>query len=112
MLGWKGRPMQRPSEERRALAPSHEIHRGRRFVVSRTVGPEPRSVVQKTAASAQRDAATVAALLHEAAVLKRVEAPGIEKIVAVQTARGMPVLVVEDAGPTTLRERTRRPFDV
>ena len=101
--------MQRPSEERRVLAPSHEIHRGRRFVVTRThVGSERGSVVEKTAASAQRDAAIVAALLHEAAVLKRVEAPGVEKLVAVRTARGMPVLVVEDAGPMTLRERTRR----
>jgi predicted ATPase/signal transduction histidine kinase/tRNA A-37 threonylcarbamoyl transferase component Bud32 len=104
--------MERPSEERRGLPQSREIHRGRRFVVTRTVGSYRHPVVEKTVEPGRPDPASVAALLHEAAVLRRLEAPGIEKIVALRTLRGAPVLVVEDAGAGTLRDRTRRPFDV
>ncbi len=104
--------MERPEQERRALAQSREIYRGRRFVLTRTVGSQRRPVLEKTAEPGHHDPAAVAALLHEAAVLKRVEAPGIEKVVALRTVRAMPVLVVEDAGVTTLRDRTRQPFDV
>jgi predicted ATPase/signal transduction histidine kinase len=104
--------MERPAEERRALPQSREIHRGRRFVVTRTVGSHRHPVVEKTVEPGHPDPASVAALLHEAALLRRLEAPGIEKFVALRTVRSMPVLVLEDAGPTTLRDRTRRPFEV
>jgi predicted ATPase/signal transduction histidine kinase len=104
--------MERPTEERRTSPQSREIHRGRRFVVTRTVGANRRSLVEKTVDPSRADPAAVAALLHEAAMLRRLEGPGIPKVVALRTLRSMPVLVVEDAGPTTLRDRTRRPFEV
>jgi predicted ATPase/signal transduction histidine kinase len=104
--------MERPTEERRASAQSREIHRGRRFVVTRTVGPNRRAVIEKTVEPGQPDPESVAALLHEAAVLRRLEAPGVEKLVALRTTRSLPVLVLEDAGPVALRDRTRRPFEV
>ncbi len=105
--------MERPAEEWRASAQSREeIHHGRRFVVTRTVASHKRAVVEKTVEPSRQDPTTVAALLHEAAVLKRLEGPGIARLVALRTVRSMPVLVVEDAGPTTLLERTRRRFDV
>ncbi|HTB78972.1 MAG TPA: ATP-binding sensor histidine kinase [Polyangiaceae bacterium] len=104
--------MERPTEERRASAQTREVHRGRRFVVTRTVGPNRRSLIEKTVEPGQQDPSSVAALLHEAAVLRRLEAPGVEKIVALRTVRSVPVLVLEDAGPVALRDRTRRPFEV
>jgi predicted ATPase/signal transduction histidine kinase len=104
--------MEPPAEERRGLPQSREIHRGRRFVVTRTVAPHRSPVVEKTVEPGRPDPASVAALLHEAAVLRRLEAPGIGRIVALRTVRSMPVLVIEDAGASTLRDRTRRPFDV
>jgi predicted ATPase/signal transduction histidine kinase len=104
--------MERPTEERRASAQTREIHRGRRFVVTRTVGPQRRPVIEKTVEPGQPDPASVAALLHEAAVLRRLEAPGVEKVIALRTARSVPVLVLEDAGVVALRDRTRRPFEV
>src|SRR3984957_21334844 len=107
--------MDHPAEERRALPRPQEIHRGRRFVVTRTVGSQRRFVIEKTVEPSHRDAASTAALLHEAAVLKRVGAggrEGIEKVVALRPVRALPVLVLEDAGPSTLRDRALRPFDV
>ncbi len=107
--------MERPGEER-ASTQAREIHRGRRFVVTRTLGSfgarGSRPVIEKTVEPAHHDAEAVAALMHEAAVLRRIEAPGVEKVVALRTVRALPVLVLEDAGTSTLRDRTRRPFEV
>jgi predicted ATPase/signal transduction histidine kinase len=115
--------MERPAEDRGALSelrPVHEIHRGRRFIVTRAFGAfgarPVQPVIEKTVEADRPDADTVAALIHEAAVLKRVHASGaqrgVEKVVALRTAGAVPVLVVEDAGSSTLRDRTRRPLEI
>ncbi len=108
-----GSPPEEPRSFRK-VSQASEIHRGRRFVVTRLGAPgsPDRIVIEKTVEPDHRDEAAVAALIHEAAVLKRVEAPGVERLVALRTEHALPVLVVEDAGSTTLRERMRRPFEV
>ncbi|HEX4448574.1 MAG TPA: AAA family ATPase [Polyangiaceae bacterium] len=80
--------------------------------MTRIVGPHRRALVEKTLEPGHQDPDTVAALIHEAAVLERIAAPGVEKLVALRTIRALPVLIVEDAGPATLRDRGRRPFEV
>jgi predicted ATPase/signal transduction histidine kinase len=94
----------------------HEIHRGRRFIVTRACGDLGAKLapglIEKTVQPLHPDAETIAALIHEADVLRRVQAPGIERVVALRTAGAVPVLVLEDAGSSTLHDETRRPFEV
>ena len=101
--------MDRPWEDRSApseLRRVHEIHRGRRFIVTRacgSLGTKPaRRLIEKTVEPLHPDAESVAALIHEADVLRRVQAPGVEKVVALRTVGAVPVLVLEDAGSSTL----------
>jgi predicted ATPase/signal transduction histidine kinase len=71
-----------------------------------------RWLVEKAVASEHGDADATAALINEAAVLNRVEGPGVARPIELRTVGSSPVLLVEDAGTSTLKDRTRRPFDV
>jgi predicted ATPase/signal transduction histidine kinase len=86
-------------------------------VVTRTLGVvdsdgSQRWLVEKAVAFEPGDADAAAALINEAEVLKRVDAPGVDRLIALRTVRSSPVLLLEDAGASTLKDRTRRPFEV
>lgn len=95
-----------------AHAGQHLIQRGRRFTVARSRSRDL-AVVIKTPTDANSDEAA-AALRHEYAVLQRFAgraSSGIAHPIELHEAPGGPALVLEDAGPSTLRN-LRMPVEV
>ncbi|PTL78248.1 ATP-binding sensor histidine kinase [Vitiosangium sp. GDMCC 1.1324] len=94
-----------------AARSAQEIHRGRRFIVSRVWREAGVSLVLKQARQGPLASSSLAMLHHELELLRELEALGIAGVVrprALEDAAGVPALVLEDAGPHDLREWLRR----
>ncbi|WP_434046030.1 MULTISPECIES: sensor histidine kinase [Sorangium] len=84
-----------------------EIHRCGRFLLRRqTIAG--RTVVLKTVRGSHPAAGAAALLLREHAFLRRLDAPGVARPLALEGTEAAPVLVLEDAGPEDLERRLAR----
>ncbi|KYF62472.1 protein kinase [Sorangium cellulosum] len=84
-----------------------EIHRCGRFLLRRqTIAG--RTVVQKTVRGSHPAPGAAALLLREHAFLRRLDAPGVARPLALEGTEAAPVLVLEDAGPEDLERRLAR----
>ncbi|WNG48707.1 AAA family ATPase [Archangium minus] len=95
---------------------SQEIHRGRRYVVSRVWTAEGASLVLKQVRRSPFASSSLAMLHHEHALLRELRdsgVPGVVRPLAFEEVADTPTLVLEDAGPYDLREWLRRnPLDL
>ncbi|AUX40235.1 protein kinase [Sorangium cellulosum] len=87
-----------------ARAETAEIHRCGRFLVRRQTSAG-RTVVQKIARATPRCPGAAALLRSEAAVLRRLDVPGVARLIALLGPEDAPVLVLEDAGAEDLERR-------
>ncbi|XXR90306.1 AAA family ATPase [Sorangium sp. So ce406] len=84
-----------------------EIHRCGRFLLRRlTIAGK--AVVQKTVRGSHPAPGAAALLLREHAFLRRLDAPGVARPLALEGTEAAPVLVLEDAGPEDLERRLAR----
>ncbi|PTL78247.1 AAA family ATPase [Vitiosangium sp. GDMCC 1.1324] len=86
---------------------AQELHRGRRFIVSRVWTREGVSLVLKQARQGPLASSSLAMLHHEFSLLRELEALGVVGVVrprALEDVAGVPALVLEDAGPHDLQE--------
>ncbi|MCY1078861.1 AAA family ATPase [Archangium lansingense] len=86
---------------------AQELHRGRRFIVSRVWREAGVSLVLKQARQGPLASSSLAMLHHEFGLLRELEALGVAGVVrprALEDVAGAPALVLEDAGPHDLRE--------
>ncbi|WP_433934324.1 AAA family ATPase [Sorangium cellulosum] len=84
-----------------------EIHRCGRFLLRRlTIAGK--TVVQKTVRGSHPAPGAAALLLREHAFLRRLDAPGVARPLALEGTEAAPVLVLEDAGPEDLERRLAR----
>ncbi|XXX50818.1 AAA family ATPase (plasmid) [Sorangium sp. So ce119] len=84
-----------------------EVHRCGRFLLRRlTIAGK--TVVQKTVRGSHPAPGAAALLLREHAFLRRLDAPGVARPLALEGTEAAPVLVLEDAGPEDLERRLAR----
>ncbi len=83
-----------------------ELHRGRKCVVFRAIPDHgARPVILKTPAAEFPKPVEVARLRREFEILSSLAIPGISRAIALEVVRDRPVLVLEDHGGGTLKER-------
>lgn len=82
------------------------IRVGQRFAVIRAErARDGRPVVLKTVRPGHADARSAELLRHEYELLRRLDVPGVVRPLGLSTSAGVPVLELEDAGPSDLAAR-------